>query len=140
MALTRPNSMEELIYFTQRALIPDGKGDATVWVFKQLCPKCKKEKLGKPKDSSGKVKMRAKEYLCSSCGYRVEKEEYEESLLASIAYVCPKCSNAGELQAPFIRKKVARIDEESGKKQMVDALRFQCQKCAAKLDITRKMK
>jgi hypothetical protein len=128
MALKQPESMEELVYFTNRSL--GDKGSARVWVFKEDCPKCKKAQMGKPRDDKGKVKTRAKEYVCPSCSYTVEKQEFEDSLTANSEYTCPSCGNEGEIQVPFKRKSI----------EGVQALRFQCQKCKANIDITKKMK
>jgi uncharacterized CHY-type Zn-finger protein len=123
-----PNSVEECVYFTNRTL---GEGKAMCWVFKQNCPKCKKSLMGKPKDSkTGKAMIRAKEYVCPSCKYTVEKTEYEETLTASIMYTCPACRNKGEIEAPFKRKSI----------EGVKTLRVNCQKCKANIDITKKMK
>jgi predicted RNA-binding Zn-ribbon protein involved in translation (DUF1610 family) len=85
--------------------------------------------MGKPVED-GKVKIRAKEYVCPECGHREEKVAYEEKLTASIAYTCPKCKHAGEIQIPFKRKSV------DGTKALV----FNCQKCSEKMLITKKMK
>ncbi|MCP3685905.1 MAG: hypothetical protein GY861_24930 [bacterium] len=125
--MKKPESMDECIYFTQRDI--DG-GEAMVWVFKQECPKCKKAIMGKPIGDNGKVKVRAKEYVCPECGYTVEKQEYEEGLTACAEYTCPKCKNQGELQVPFKRKNI----------DGVLTLRLQCEKCECNLDITKKMK
>ena len=119
--------MDELVYFTNRTI--DG-GKARVWVFRELCPKCKKSMMGKPTDKKGKVLVRAKEYRCPSCGHTVEKKAYEESLTVNIEYVCPFCKHAGDIQIPFKRKKVMGVD----------TLRFNCQKCGKPIDITKKMK
>ncbi len=124
-----PESVNDLIYFTRRTLGENGK--AIVWVYKQKCPKCQKALMGKPKDSkTGKVSIRAKEYVCSACNYTVEKKAYEESLFAESQYTCPSCKFSGEGTVPFKRKKVEGID----------TLRFQCSKCKANIDITKKMK
>ncbi|MBN2454259.1 hypothetical protein JXB11_01810 [Candidatus Woesearchaeota archaeon] len=127
MALKKPASMEECIYFTQRTI---GKGEVMVWVFKQQCPKCKKALMGKPRDKKGKVLTRAKEYACPKCGYTVGKEEHENSLMACVEYTCPACGFKGEKQAPFKRKLI----------DGVQTLRIQCEKCSANIDITKKMK
>ena len=58
----------------------------------------------------------------------------------NIQYTCPKCNNAGEISVPFKRKKVQRIDEKTGKKETVEAVRFLCEKCNEKIDVTKKMK
>src|SRR5574342_1207024 len=99
--------MEELIYFTNRSI---DSGKARVWVFKELCPKCKKGMMGKPTDKSGKVLIRAKEYKCPNCGYTADKKGYEETLTANIQYTCPHCKHQGEAQIPFKRKKVMGVD------------------------------
>jgi predicted RNA-binding Zn-ribbon protein involved in translation (DUF1610 family) len=127
MALKRPVSMEECLYFTQRSI---GSGEAMVWVFRHDCPKCKKGLMGKPRDKKGKVLTKAKEYTCPKCNYKVPKQEYEDSLTANIEYKCPSCSNQGEKQIPFKRKNIEGIQ----------TLRFQCDKCNANIDITKKMK
>ncbi len=124
--LKKPNTMDECVYYTLRDI---GKGEITVWVFKQPCPKCKKALMGKPAEG-GKVKIRAKEYVCPACNYTAEKEEYEETLTASAEYTCPECSFKGEAQIPFKRKSV----------EGTKALRFVCSKCGAKIDVTQKLK
>lgn len=129
MSLRQPESMDECVYFTQRSLA-GGKGSVKVWVFRQTCPKCRKEMMGKPKDKKGKVLVRAKEYACPSCGHRVEKQAYEDSLTANAEYGCPSCGNGGESQIPFKRKNV----------EGVPTLCFACGKCGANIDVTKKMK
>ncbi|MBI2134013.1 hypothetical protein HYU11_04995 [Candidatus Woesearchaeota archaeon] len=128
MALKKPESMDECVYFTQRSI--GESGFAMAWVFRQPCPQCKKSPMGKPKDKKGKVMIRAKEYKCPNCGNTVEKKEYEESLTASIEYTCPGCKFSGEKEIPFKRKKI----------EGTETLRFQCDKCKANIDITKKMK
>lgn len=121
-----PESMDELVYFTQRAI---GAGKARCWVFREQCPKCKGALMGKPVEK-GKVKIRAKEYVCPKCNYAVEKKEFEESLTANVHYVCPSCSFSGYAQVPFKRKMV----------QGVPTVQAECEKCKAKINITKKMK
>ena len=128
MVLKQPNSADECVYFTRRVF---GDGKLVAWVFKNPCPKCGKSLMGKPVDKkTGKVSIRAKEYVCAACGNKAEKQAYEDTLTANISYTCPSCKNSGELQIPFKRKKV----------QGVDTLRFSCQKCKANIDVTKKMK
>lgn len=129
MTLRQPESMDELVYFTNRSL-DGGKGSIRVWAFKQACSKCGKAIMGKPRDSKGKVKTRANEYVCPSCGHAVEKAAYEASLTANAEYSCPSCSHSGEAQIPFKRKNIEGIP----------TLRFQCSKCSANLDVTKKLK
>lgn len=124
--LKQPESMEENVYYTDRQI---GNGEAKVWVFRGNCPKCK-TLMGKPKDEKGKVAVRAKEHVCPKCGYSAESKAYEEGLTANIEYTCPECGFKGEQQVPFKRKKI----------KGADTLRFQCQKCKANIDVTKKMK
>jgi len=138
MALKKPESMDECVYFTKRAI---DDGSVTAWVFRGDCPECGKAKMGKPRDEkTGKVKIRAKEYLCPECGYTVEKEEYEGTLTACIEYVCPHCKYKGEIEVPFKRKKVRIFDVETQKKVSADAIVFECGKCKEKINVTKKMK
>lgn len=126
MALKFPDSMDECVYFTRRA---DGKAKQVAWVFKEKCPKCKKALMGKPQED-GKVKIRAKEYVCPNCGHAEEKTAYEEGLTANVQYTCGKCSHSGEIQIPYKRKNV----------DGVKALVFECGKCKERILITKKMK
>lgn len=127
--LIEPKSMEECVYFTNRAIGENFNGTARCWVFKQQCPKCKKALMGKPVDK-GKVKIRATEYVCPNCNYTVEKTAYEEGLTANVDYVCYACAHHGQAQMPFKRKRV----------EGVLTLRFPCEKCKAPIDVTKKMK
>ena len=102
-----PTSMEELVYHTIRVM---GDGQVRVWVYKQDCPKCGKAKMAKPRDEkTGKVKVRAKEYLCPSCGNEVEKKAYEETLEAEFKGTCPTCKKEVEGTVPFKRDGGVRI-------------------------------
>lgn len=122
-----PNSMEECIYFTRRAI---GNGKAVAWVLKEKCPECHKAKMGKPiNEKTGRPKIRATEYVCPECDYTVEKQEYEETLTCSIIYTCPECFHQGEIQVPYIRKSF----------KGVKAVVFECDKCEEKIPITKKM-
>ncbi len=85
--------------------------------------------MGKPVEK-GKVKIRAKEYVCPSCGHSEEKVAHEEHLTANVQYTCGKCGNPGETQIQFKRKSV----------DGVKALVFNCDKCKERLLITKKMK
>ena len=126
MALKFPDSMDECIYFTRRA---DGKAKSVCWVFKAKCSKCGKALMGKPVEK-GKVKIRAKEYVCPNCKHTEEKEAHEATLTANIQYTCGKCGNNGEIAIPFKRKTV----------DGVKALVFNCAKCSERILITKKMK
>jgi predicted RNA-binding Zn-ribbon protein involved in translation (DUF1610 family) len=122
MTLVMPNSMEECLYFTNR----DG---LIAWVYRKDCPKCKKVKMGKPV-VKGKVKTRATEYQCPSCGFTEEKIEHEESLHLEAQYKCPECGKDGESSAPYKRKSF----------KGVQAYVVECQYCKAQIPITKKLK
>ena len=126
MSLEKPESMEEVIYITRRA-IDDGK--VMAWVYKKECEQCGKAKMGKPVEK-GKVKIRAKEYVCPECNHVVEKKEHEESLNVEIEYTCPHCQNQGETTIPFKRRSF----------HGTQALVFKCGKCNEDIPITKKMK
>ena len=128
--LREPKSMEECIYFTNRVIGDNFTGTARCWVFKEMCPKCKKALMGKPRKDDGKISIRAKEYVCPACNFTMEKEAYEDTLTANIEYKCPKCGFEGQHQMPFKRKKV----------EGVATLRFPCAKCKENIDVTKKMK
>ena len=135
MTLKQPTSMDECIYFTRRII---NSGKIKAWVLKELCPKCKKSLMSKPRDpKTGKPKIRAEEYKCPECDFTIDKQEYEDSLTINIEYTCQYCNFSGEIQLPFKRKKVQIIKQ--GKKKTVDAIRFQCEKCKKNIDITKKM-
>ncbi len=129
MALQEPESMEELIYFTNREF--DEGGRVLCWVRRQECPQCGQGLMGKPRDKkTGDVKVRARKYVCPECGHTMEKKQYEETLTAEAKYTCPHCGKEGESTAPFKRKKI----------KGTDTLRIQCQHCGGNIDITKKMK
>lgn len=125
-----PESMDELVYFTRRTLGEKEEGNINVWVHRKKCPKCWKGLMGKPKDKKGKVRIRANEYVCYECCYRVEEGEYEDTLEAEAVYTCPKCKYQGETSIPFKRKKI----------KGADALKFVCEKCHEPIIVTKKMK
>jgi len=136
--MKEPTSMDECVYFTRRVL---GEGSIVAWAHRKECPKCKKGIMGKPRDpKTGKPKIRTKEYTCYECGFTEEEKEHFDSLDLCVKYVCPKCKHNGEMTMPFIRKKVMRLDEESGKKQSVEAFVVLCEKCGEKMLVTKKMK
>ncbi|MBS3143705.1 hypothetical protein J4446_02420 [Candidatus Woesearchaeota archaeon] len=139
MTLKEPQSMDECIYFTNRFLNNDGYVKA--WVFKELCPKCKKSLMSKPRDpKTGRPKIRADEYVCESCGYKEEKGSYEDKLTCNVKYKCPYCKNEDETRVSFERKKVTRFNEEKQKKESVEAMIFDCSKCGKRIEITKNMK
>ncbi len=124
--VTEPESMDELVYFTNRT-IDDGKIKA--WVYRAECPECHKAKMGKPV-AKGKVKTRAKEYVCPECGHTEEKQEHEEKLMLEIKFKCPYCGKEDETTAPYKRKTFAGVPSYV----------FECTGCGKKIGITKKMK
>ncbi len=135
--LIQPESTSDCVYFTRRS---NEKGIIIAWAPRGTCTKCGKELMAKPTDSKGKVKIRAKEYVCKECGFTQEKEEYEDSLTANVIYDCPSCGKHGETQLPFKRKKVRIFDEKDMKQKTLDVLRFSCASCKQNIDISKKMK
>jgi transcription elongation factor Elf1 len=127
MSLKVPSSMEECLYFTNRSLEP--KGSVLAWVYRKTCPKCKKAKMGKPVEK-GKVKTRADEYVCPSCGYSEEKVVHEESLILDAKYSCPKCGKSGESSGAYKRKMFLGIPSYV----------VECSNCGEKIPLTKKMK
>lgn len=126
MALQQPQSTDECVYFTRRSI---GNGQVMAWVFKKECPKCHKAKMGKPVEK-GKVKTRAKEYVCPECGYMEEKKEHEESLTLNATYTCPHCGKEGESTTDYKKKTF----------EGVPAYVMTCEHCGGKIGITKKMK
>jgi len=127
MGITEPESMEECIYFTNRTLEGDGK--IMAWVYKVDCPECGKAKMGKPVEK-GKVKIRAKEYVCPECSHSEEKVEHEDKLTVEVKYTCPHCSKSGEATTPYKRKSYMGVQSYV----------FDCNDCGQKIAITKKMK
>jgi predicted RNA-binding Zn-ribbon protein involved in translation (DUF1610 family) len=124
MTLTLPDSMDQCLYFTNR-------GDILAWVYRKECPKCHEAKMGKPVDKkTGKVKSRAKEYVCPSCGHTEEKQEHEESCTVEAQYTCPECDRQGESTTPYKRKTY----------KGVKAFVVECEHCGAAIPLTKKLK
>lgn len=122
MGLRMPESMGECLYFTNR-------GDILAWVYRKLCPKCKKAKMGKPVDK-GSIKIRAKEYVCPACKYTEQKEEHEASLKLEVHYTCPTCGKEGESTGEYKRKNYLGVP----------SYLVECQHCKAKIALTKKLK
>jgi len=126
MKLRQPESMDECLYFSNRSV---GEGQVMAWVYRKECPKCKKAKMGKPVEK-GKIKTRAKEYVCPECGYTEQKKEHEESLTLEAVYTCPACGKEGEGTTQYIRKNY----------QGVPSYLISCEHCGEKIPITKKLK
>jgi len=130
MQCKEPESMDELIYFTNRFL-EGTKGYAKAWARKLPCPKCKKGKMGKPiNPKTGRPKPRAAYYECDACGYQESKEEHAPKLIVEIKYKCPECSHESCVQMPYKRKKY----------KGVDAFITKCENCGYVIAVTKKMK
>lgn len=127
MALKKPDSMEECIYFTNRTL---DSGRAVAWVFRKECPKCKKGVMGKPLKKGNKVDKKADHYVCYSCGYSESDGVMEKSLVLNVEYKCPHCGHDGEATTEYQRKSFYGVK----------AYVFSCQKCGQKIGITQKLK
>lgn len=127
MEIKEPESMDNIVYFTRRTLMEKGK--AVAWAVKIECLECHKALMGKPV-VKGKVKIRAKEYVCPACGYTEEKAEHEPKLTVCINYTCPECEHVGSVELPFKRKPW----------KGTQAFVFQCEECDEKIGITKKMK
>jgi predicted RNA-binding Zn-ribbon protein involved in translation (DUF1610 family) len=125
--MREPERVDECVYFTRREI---GDGKVIVWVFKEKCPACGKALMGKPRGAKGRVKVKAKEYVCPDCGHTIGKKEYEETLTANVKYTCPHCKREGAVSVPFKRKSI----------HGTQTLRAQCEHCNGDIDITKKMK
>ena len=126
MALKIPDTMDDCLYFTNRYI---DEGQVTAWVYRKECPKCHKEQMGKPV-AKGKVKTRAKEYVCPACGHTEEKLEHEASLTLEAKYTCPHCGKDGESTCPY------KLISFKGAKAYIVV----CEHCGEKIAITKKLK
>jgi hypothetical protein len=126
MTLTIPTTMKDCLYFTNRVT---DNGQILAWVYKKECPKCKKARMGKPV-VKGKIKIRAKVYVCPACEHEEEKEEHEASCIIEVKYDCPHCGKAGESTGPYVRKTYKGV-----KSYLVE-----CEHCKEKIAITKKLK
>ncbi len=127
MALNKPGSVEECIYFTNRII---DSGRAMAWVFRKECPKCKKGIMGKPVKKGGKIDKKADHYVCYSCGYQESNEQVENSLVLNVEYKCPHCGNEGGATTEYKRKNF----------EGVPSYVFECQNCHKKIGLTKKLK
>src|SRR3989344_4566404 len=127
MALKRPESAEDCMYFTNSTI---DSGRAMAWVFRKECPKCGKSVLGKPIKKTGKIDKKADHCVCNSCGYTESNEEAEKSLVINVDYKCPHCGNEGETTTEYKRKAF----------EGVPSYVFECQKCHKNIGLTKKLK
>mgnify|MGYP001594871635 CR=1 FL=1 len=127
MALKKPTSMTECVYFTNRII---DSGRAMAWVFRKECQKCKKDIMGKPQKKNGKIDKKADHYVCYNCGYAEKNEQVENNLILNIEYKCPHCGHEGETTTDYKRKTF----------EGVPSYVFECQKCHKKVGITKKLK
>ena len=127
MALAKPKSAEDCVYFTNRTF---DSGRAMAWVFRKQCPKCKKDVLRKPSTKSGKPDKKSPIYVCKSCGYEEKNEEVENSLIVNVEYKCPDCGNESQTTTDYKRKTF----------EGVPSFVFECQNCRKKIGLTKKMK
>lgn len=127
MPLKKPNSMEECVYFTNRAI---GSGMAMAWVFRKQCQKCDKGAMGKPQKKGGKTDKKAAYYVCNSCGYQESNADVENNLVLNVEYKCPYCGNEGETTSEYKRKSF----------EGVPSYVFECGKCHKKIGLTKKLK
>ena len=139
MALKKPSSAEECVYFTNRTFELDaslrassqaGSGRAMAWVLRKECPKCRKDVLKKPSAKSGKPDKKSPIYVCKSCRYEEKNEDVENSLVINVDYKCPHCGNEGETTTEYKRKNF----------EGVPSYVFECQKCKKKIGLTKKLK
>lgn len=127
MSLMVPESMDECLYFTNRAV---DNGKIIAWALRKSCPKCGKGPMGKPIKNNGKVDKKADYYECPSCKYAENEEKIAEGMNLNVIYKCPKCSFDGEITTEYKRKSYFGVK----------AYVFTCQKCGEKLGITQKLK
>lgn len=127
MALKKPSSMKDCVYFTNRAM---DSGRITAWVLRKECPKCKKGVMGKPLKKGNKIDKKADHYVCYSCGYNESNDVMEKSLVLNVEYKCPHCGHEGEAATDYQRKSFYGVK----------AYVFSCQKCGEKIGITQKLK
>ena len=87
--------------------------------------------MGKPiNEKTGKVKSRAKIYVCPECNHEVDKAEFDKTMPVEVQYTCPHCGKSGEATTEFKLKSF----------QGVKAYVFKCEHCDEKIGITKKMK
>ena len=128
MEIKKPGSMEECLYFTNRSL--DNDGYAVAWVYRPLCQKCKKGRMGKPIKKDGKPDKKSPMYECPECKFQRPNEEVESELSVDVEYKCPHCSFEGMATTEYKRKNF----------EGVPSYVFACGKCKKSIGITKKLK
>ena len=86
--------------------------------------------MGKPLKKNGKIDKKAENYVCYSCDYQENNEQFENSLIINIEYKCQHCGNEGETTSEYKRKNF----------EGVPSYVFECQKCRKKIGLTKKLK
>ena len=125
--LKKPESMEECVYFTNRAI---DSGRAMAWAYRKKCAKCSKGSMNKPLKKGGKPDKKALYYECNKCGNKENNEETEKSLRLEVDYKCPHCGFEGQTTTEYARKSF----------QGVPSFVFACEKCSQKIPLTKKLK
>ena len=128
MEFEKPSSMDECLYFTNRSL--DNEGYAVAWVYRKMCPKCGKGRLGKPIKKGGKPDKKSDVYECPQCKYQEPNDKIEAELKVEVEYKCPNCSFEGMAATEYKRKRF----------EGVPAYVFECGKCKKSIGITKKLK
>lgn len=98
-----PESMDDLLYFTNRKL-PNGT-KIIAYVERKRCPECGEADMGKPiNEKTGRPKTRSKTYECPECGYEESKKEHEKSLELQIQYTNPEATKLKKTTSPYERR------------------------------------
>jgi len=126
--MKEPESMNDLMFFTNRNM---GASTIKAWVYRPLCAKCKKGRVGKPINPKSKaINKKAEYYECNHCKAQTPVEDIDKDLKVEVKYKCPGCGNEGFATTEYKRKTW----------QGVPAFVFECSKCKEKIGITKKMK
>ncbi len=128
MGIEEPESMENLMYVTNRRL---GDGKIMAWTYRVDCPECDEEYLTKPSKKTGKgPNTRAKKYTCDNCGFEMPEEDVRDAAVLQAKYTCPHCGEKGTAETDYKREKY------KGTKAYI----FTCEHCDEEIPLTKKMK
>lgn len=127
LMIKHPESMDECVYFTRRAL---DDGHIMAWVFRVDCSECDEGKMVKPLTKTGKPDKKSPIYVCNKCDYEQKNEDVEELFQVNVEYTCPHCKYKGLTSTDYKRRTF----------KGVKAFVFNCQECAEKIPITKKLK